>query len=755
MGKFLAVASFYNNTDTHIQQTFDNILNQTHKDWLLIVGDDFSEDEEFRRRLKAKVEQLNDKRILYYPTQFKRELYLYQNTFQHLEYDYFFDLDSDDLLDPNLFKIYDQHFQDHPEVFSIFSDYNQVDESGNLEQWSAVVPPDDYLKEWEFRHGSEFWEIYAKRPTQKMFGHARAMRKPDVKSLPILESCKTATDTYFLFYNLTRGKHLHIPRKLYTYIRRPGSDSGQMSQEEHEKFNLNPSQFFNQDLHTANTTYNDVWHITTAISTCEWLDNVDEFAVISNELGTLQKGKIRNLYPDKTIIFNEFHRNSIVALVDNTPQELLDKLNDCTKLSAMDFNDDYTTVADEMVFNKINEQKRNAFKVDGFVPYTFFRQQRYTKNDGIHEKSLDWRGVSFHYRSGPDLRCSTIPEGKWSAQFLKGDTVIWEKEICDGFWARYSEDYFQDWQCNIIDTRSRDVVHTIKPDLRSFGVQIDSGSLGDTLSWVGQIEEMTQQRDYESILVRCHKPWLFDHDYYRKIGIRFVDFNGPWTKNWQSLGVYPGKELENASPKDKHPRDWRSIPLGAIASDQLGIRYVERKPKLAKDFYNNLPEFEQPVVCIATQSTAQSKYWNREGGWQTLINNFNANGWKVHYVSKEHTDLEGIEKHIEDIFEAGRHMVSSNKFIGISSGLSWLAWALDVDVCMISGFTWEFVEFDCDVRIINHNVCAGCWTWDLFDRGDWYWCPQFKNTPRQFECTKTISPEYVWQELETAGWFNV
>ncbi len=52
MGKFLAVASFHNNPDEHIDLTFQTMLDQTHQDWLLIVGDDFSEDEEFRRRLK-------------------------------------------------------------------------------------------------------------------------------------------------------------------------------------------------------------------------------------------------------------------------------------------------------------------------------------------------------------------------------------------------------------------------------------------------------------------------------------------------------------------------------------------------------------------------------------------------------------------------------------------------------------------------------------------------------------------------------
>ena len=65
MGRFLAVASFHNNPDEHINLTFENVLNQTHQDWLLIVGDDFSDDPEFKRRLKRRVEEINDPRIIY------------------------------------------------------------------------------------------------------------------------------------------------------------------------------------------------------------------------------------------------------------------------------------------------------------------------------------------------------------------------------------------------------------------------------------------------------------------------------------------------------------------------------------------------------------------------------------------------------------------------------------------------------------------------------------------------------------------
>ena len=757
MGKFLAVASFHNNPDEHIDLTFQNVLKQTHKDWILIVADDHSDDEEFKRRLKHKVEDLNDSRIIYYQTDNRRELYLYQNTFQYLDYDYYFDLDSDDILHEELFEIYDRHFIENPDISSIFCDFLQY-KDGELEQWSLVEPAIDYKEEWKLRNEGAFWDIYAKRNTQKMFGVARAMRKPISKSLPIEKNCKTATDTYFLFYNLTRGKHLHIPRNLYTYHRRSGSDSQQLSEEEYANFNLNARPFIERytyrpyQPHVADRQYDDVWHLTSAIQVCEWLDEVDSFSLwTEQDVTAAQKKKIRALYPYKTISFNTHHNNLILAWQNPVVEKI--NLGDYQRLSVLSFNDATGDKVTEKELQDYNfEVKSKVDKLAGADTnwYFFFRQARFTH---VKEESKLLPKCRFYHRSGPELHCDWVPEGvDFVAEFWLGGKLKWKQKIFTGFWGRYSEDWFQNWECRIIQVGHDVPVLTLKPDLKEFGVKLDSNSLGDTLSWVGQIEELKQQRDFDKIYVKCFKQFLFNTHYYKSIGIHFVPMDGYFPDNFQNVGVY--QKEENTSPRDKHPRDWRTIPLGAIAADQLGIGYRETKPKLAKDLLKPYPGVEQKSVCIATESTAAAKYWNREGGWQTLIDKFNSNGWKVYYVSKEPPKYTGVH-HVPDLTEAAQVIKTVNKFIGISSGLSWLAWALGVDVCMISGFTWEFVEFKCDVRIINHNVCAGCWSFTTFDRGDWNWCPLHKGTDKQFECTKTISPEYVWQELETAGWFNI
>jgi autotransporter strand-loop-strand O-heptosyltransferase len=91
-------------------------------------------------------------------------------------------------------------------------------------------------------------------------------------------------------------------------------------------------------------------------------------------------------------------------------------------------------------------------------------------------------------------------------------------------------------------------------------------------------------------------------------------------------------------------------------------------------------------------------------------------------------------------------LAGADFFIGLSSGLSWLAWAVDVPVVMISGFTKAYNEFSTPYRIINESVCNGCWN-DVnvkFDRADWFWCPYKKD----FECSKQISVETVLQAIK-------
>jgi autotransporter strand-loop-strand O-heptosyltransferase len=181
------------------------------------------------------------------------------------------------------------------------------------------------------------------------------------------------------------------------------------------------------------------------------------------------------------------------------------------------------------------------------------------------------------------------------------------------------------------------------------------------------------------------------------------------------------------------------------------LEFEEIRPKIKKP----VAGLKEKKVTIAMHSTAQCKYWNNKTGWQELVDNLLLNGYEVVMVSKEEDGYMGnkypkgvtllMDTSLESVmFE----MLTSQMFIGISSGLSWLAWSLGVNTCLISGITKPESDFTPTVRISpKESVCRFCFNKEKLDAGDWNWCPKHKGTDRQFECTKTITAQDVIAEI--------
>ena len=94
-------------------------------------------------------------------------------------------------------------------------------------------------------------------------------------------------------------------------------------------------------------------------------------------------------------------------------------------------------------------------------------------------------------------------------------------------------------------------------------------------------------------------------------------------------------------------------------------------------------------------------------------------------------------------------------YIGLSSGISWLAWAMRKKVFMIANFSTKDHEFQTDcIRITDESVCHGCWNNPMhrFNKGDFFWCPENEDTPQAFECHKVITAERVINEIKKAGY---
>jgi autotransporter strand-loop-strand O-heptosyltransferase len=207
------------------------------------------------------------------------------------------------------------------------------------------------------------------------------------------------------------------------------------------------------------------------------------------------------------------------------------------------------------------------------------------------------------------------------------------------------------------------------------------------------------------------------------------------------------------------PTDFRMVGLHRTAGYILGVDPAEEAPTLA------LPDESRPIaepyVCIGVQSSSGCKYWNNPSGWRAVVLRLKERGYRVICIDQKPVHGTGlfwthIPNGAEDqtgdhpLAERARWLRHADGFVGLSSGLAWLAWAAGTKVLMISGFTHPTNEFATPWRVHNWHACNSCWNDPKlrFDHKDFLWCPRQAGTPRQFECTRLITTEHVLATLD-------
>lgn len=280
------------------------------------------------------------------------------------------------------------------------------------------------------------------------------------------------------------------------------------------------------------------------------------------------------------------------------------------------------------------------------------------------------------------------------------------------------------------------------------------GTLGDTLAWFPYAARFWQVSGCRlTIAMSALIIPLLENAYPH---IRFVTHEEAISANLAEcayasyrLGLF-FDDAENIY----QPTDFRLVGLHRTAAYILGVEPSEEPPQLT------LPDESRPIaepyVCIGTQSSTQSKYWNNPDGWRKIIAFLKARGYRVICIDQKPVHGRGLvwnqiphgcedETGDRPLAERARWLRHAAAFVGLSSGLSWLAWAAGTPVVMISGFTHPTNEFETPYRVINWHTCNSCWN-DVrhrFDHQDFLWCPRHAGTDRQFECTRLITADHV------------
>jgi autotransporter strand-loop-strand O-heptosyltransferase len=371
------------------------------------------------------------------------------------------------------------------------------------------------------------------------------------------------------------------------------------------------------------------------------------------------------------------------------------------------------------------------------------------------------RGLRFDFNEGCRI---AVPEGDqpWRVRIFDLDTgnVLYETELKAGR-VSSTKRYYIRFRIDVWQQGESVFTHEYAAADRPVLIQFPVGTLGDTLGWFPYAVKFAAKHKCRLTCAMADR--LIPLFRATHPDIEFVTHEEVEPERYYatySIGLF-------FDDKDCvfQPCDFRYVGLHRTAGYILGVDPEEVAPRIA--LADETRPLAEPYVCIAVQSTTQSKCWNNPMGWHEVARFLKDAGYRVVCIDQKPVHGTGlvwnhIPHGVEDetgdrpLQERVRWLRHADFFIGLSSGLAWLAWAVGTPVVMISGFTHPTNEFTTPYRVINYHACNSCWNdpRHRFDHHDFLWCPRHANTPRQFECTRLITADHVKQAIRRIPGFG-
>lgn len=365
-------------------------------------------------------------------------------------------------------------------------------------------------------------------------------------------------------------------------------------------------------------------------------------------------------------------------------------------------------------------------------------------------------GIRFDFNNG--LRVKFPEKGEYRCVFkdLDTDCLLYSMDVKPGCTVESVKKFYIRFRLEIYRKAELDKpIFTHDLDLKGRGVliQLPVGALGDTIAWFSFVERFKVQ--HKCNLFCTMEPRLAEIFKAQYPDIHFITKDdavklSPYAT--YNLGLFFGGDT------DHQPFDFRQIGLHRTAGKILSIEDIADNPPRVNLTAER--KIKEKYVCIAAQASSQCKYWNNPFGWREVVQYLKDNGYRVLCIDRmtEYgTDYTwnhipyGAENFTGDLPLQERIdlIKDADLFIGLSSGLSWLAWCCHVPVILISGFTDPVNEFYTPYRVQNSSVCHGCWN-DMrcdFNHFDFLWCPRKKAARDKFECTKMITSKMVITQI--------
>ena len=340
-----------------------------------------------------------------------------------------------------------------------------------------------------------------------------------------------------------------------------------------------------------------------------------------------------------------------------------------------------------------------------------------------------------------------VPAGNFHVTISNADSgQIFLDENLSGVQLVSFEKYFIRWQVDVSRDGKKIFSHTLDLTRQPVLIAVQVTALGDIISLLPHIRAFKNFHRCEvSIMLR---------EYMREFAAKlYPDLVQVDNATAEYYATYFPVMCIGGDPT--RPLDVRNEPLERVHRKIFGLDVLPTKPTFMP---TAPPVTDEPYVCIAVQASTTIKSWLYPGGWDIVVDYLKRLGYRVFCIDKHAQETndgqtirmpEGAEDFTGDfsIMERANMLYHAEFFIGLGSGLAWLADAVNCPVVMICGFSRDWFEFHTPYRVANRNVCNGCLN-DIYANFIWDVCPYHKGTPRELECQRKIFPRQVLNAIE-------
>ena len=368
--------------------------------------------------------------------------------------------------------------------------------------------------------------------------------------------------------------------------------------------------------------------------------------------------------------------------------------------------------------------------------------------EGIYESKIwgetGFPGLKLDFNFGLRL---DIPEGNFRVKVSDFDSgqVFFDKHI-SGSRLLSVEQYFIRWQVEVFLDEEKIFSHVFDLEGKPVTIMIRMPTLGDVICYLPYLREFKKFH-------RCNLSICLKDKFNELASQLYPDIPQIDEVNFDTYATYYPIMLQ--SPFRFVPVDTRSISMTRIGGMFLGINYLPPKAVFKP---TAPPITDEPYVCISVQASMNRKGWLYPGGWDIVVDYLKSLGYRVFCIDMNAEQTgdgftirkpEGAEDFTGNrpLLERANMLYHAEFFIGLGSGLAWLADAVDCPIVMICGFSQDWCEFYTPYRVANRLVCNGCFN-DVRVMYVMDNCPYHKNTPRALECQKKISPRMVINAIE-------